>query len=73
MVTGHDAVPGGCKLEGVGVCGEEVKCGKERGSFKCEESDILMPRFVSPIELSKNRPRPPISPIIYRTVMKLSY
>ena len=53
MVTGHDAVPGGCKLEGVGVCGEEVKCGKERGSFKCEESDILMPRFVSPIKLSK--------------------
>ena len=45
----------------------------ERGSFECEESDILMPRFVSPIKLSKLGLDPPTSPIIYRTFMKLSY
>ena len=53
MVTRHDAVPSECMLEGVEVCREEVKGGNEGESFKCEESDILMPRFVSPINLSK--------------------
>ena len=60
MMTRHDAVPGGFKLEGVGVFGKGVAGGKaEKGSFKCEESDIVMPRFVSPVRLSKLGLDPP--------------
>ena len=47
-------MPGGCNMEGVRVCGKRVDGGKdEGGSFECEESDIFMPRFVSPVKLSK--------------------
>ena len=31
----------------------------EGGPFECEESDILMPRFVSPVKLSKLGLEPP--------------
>ena len=74
MMTRHDAVPSGCRLEALGVCGIGITGGKnEKGSFKCEESDIFMPRFVSPVKLSKLGLDPPTCPIIYRPVMKLSY
>ena len=45
----------------------------EEGSFKCEESDIFMPRFVSPVKPSKVGFDPPTCIVIYRPVMKLSY
>ncbi len=73
MVTRHGGAPGGSKLEGVGVCGEEAEGGNEGGSFECEESDISMPRFVSPIKLSKLGLDSSTSPIIYVPVMELSY
>ena len=74
VVTRHDAMPGGCELEGTGVCEKGTMGGKnEEGSstIKREESDIFLPRFVSPVKLSKLGPEPPTSPIIYRTVIKL--
>ena len=47
-------MPGGCNLKGVGLWDKGVNGGKdERRSFECEESDIFMPRFVSPVKLSK--------------------